>query len=76
VADDMDRAQAANEAHQSDSILDHFRRGIRNSMYAAELNCEECGKEIPEARRKAMPGCTRCVPCQTDFELHEHWRAL
>lgn len=27
-------------------------------------HCEECGKQIPEARRKAMPGVRLCVPCQ------------
>lgn len=75
MADEMDRVQAANEAHQSDAILRHYRRGIRNSMYAAELNCEDCGEEIPEKRRQAVPGCTRCVKCQEQFELLSHWRA-
>ena len=27
-------------------------------------HCEECGKQIPEARRKAVPGVRLCVPCQ------------
>ncbi len=27
-------------------------------------HCEECGKEIPEARRKAVPGVRMCVDCQ------------
>lgn len=26
--------------------------------------CCECGGEIPEARRKAMPSATRCIDCQ------------
>lgn len=26
--------------------------------------CEECGASIPEARRRAVPGVTRCVDCQ------------
>ena len=30
--------------------------------------CEECGDEIPEARRKAVPGVQLCVFCQ---EKHE-----
>ena len=25
--------------------------------------CTECGDEIPEARRKALPGITKCVEC-------------
>jgi phage/conjugal plasmid C-4 type zinc finger TraR family protein len=35
------------------------------------LNCEECGDEIPEARRLAVRGCTMCVFCQ---ELSERRR--
>lgn len=30
--------------------------------------CEDCGDDIPEARRTAQPGVTRCIHCQ---ELHE-----
>lgn len=26
--------------------------------------CEDCDAEIPEARRKAVPGVRLCVPCQ------------
>jgi phage/conjugal plasmid C-4 type zinc finger TraR family protein len=28
-------------------------------------DCEECGEDIPEARRKALPGVRTCVPCQS-----------
>jgi phage/conjugal plasmid C-4 type zinc finger TraR family protein len=27
-------------------------------------HCAECGNEIPEARRIAIPGVRLCVPCQ------------
>jgi phage/conjugal plasmid C-4 type zinc finger TraR family protein len=30
--------------------------------------CEECGEEIPEARRLAQRGVTRCIYCQELFE--------
>ncbi len=30
--------------------------------------CEECGEEIPEQRRIAAKGCTRCVRCQHLWE--------
>ena len=26
--------------------------------------CMDCGEPIPKARRDALPGVTRCVPCQ------------
>ena len=32
------------------------------------MHCEECDADIPEARRKAMPGVRLCVPCQ---EAHD-----
>lgn len=28
--------------------------------------CENCGEEIPEARRKAQPASRTCIPCQSD----------
>lgn len=36
--------------------------------------CEECGASIPEERRKAYRGCTRCVSCQTAFERPRNGR--
>jgi len=30
--------------------------------------CKECGDEIPEARRKAVPGIQYCVYCQELLE--------
>ncbi|KPF68316.1 hypothetical protein IP69_11660 [Bosea sp. AAP35] len=34
-----------------------------------EIHCQECGGEIPEARREAMPGARLCVDCQSG---HDH----
>lgn len=31
--------------------------------------CVDCDCDIPEARQNAYPGVTRCVPCQTTFDL-------
>ena len=30
--------------------------------------CEECGEDIPEARRKLVPGVQLCVYCQSKLE--------
>lgn len=30
--------------------------------------CEECGENIPMARRLAMPGVHHCIACQSAFE--------
>lgn len=29
-------------------------------------HCEECGADIPEARRQAVPGVRLCVTCQAE----------
>ena len=31
-----------------------------------ETHCVECGEEIPERRRLALPGARTCVACQAD----------
>jgi phage/conjugal plasmid C-4 type zinc finger TraR family protein len=38
------------------------------------LHCEACGAEIPEARRKAVPGVHLCIMCQrTEDERQTHF---
>jgi phage/conjugal plasmid C-4 type zinc finger TraR family protein len=36
----------------------------------AAQECEECGDEIPEARRRALPGARTCVPCQSERDAN------
>jgi phage/conjugal plasmid C-4 type zinc finger TraR family protein len=38
--------------------------------------CEDCGEEIPEARRRAVPGVRRCVACQQELDAEEVARSL
>lgn len=43
------------------------QRGIeRRERYVGEsaLECVDCGVEIPEGRRKAVPGCQLCADCK------------
>lgn len=69
----MDEADLAQES--IDFHLAHKLRQVQWGMNSplppfakgGEL-CEGCGEEIPDARRKAVPGCTRCVSCQTEAE--------
>jgi len=72
--DDMDLCQQHNQELIDDALKAHGRgRPHHNSL----THCEECEEPIPEARRQAVPGCTRCVSCQEDHEqIHNHWRAL
>lgn len=30
--------------------------------------CDECGEQIPPARREAVPGCRLCIDCQREVE--------
>jgi phage/conjugal plasmid C-4 type zinc finger TraR family protein len=52
-----------------DSIKDEVMRA-RASMPSGEgrTHCVDCGEEIPEARRRAMPGALTCVPCQSSHD--------
>ena len=54
-----------------DAVLDQIQDTVNDEIHRARRNvpqgesllyCEECGEEIPEARRKAMPG-VRCWDC-------------
>lgn len=49
-----------------DSISDAVRLA-RSRLPAGEgeIHCQECGEEIPAARRRAMPGARTCVDCQS-----------
>jgi phage/conjugal plasmid C-4 type zinc finger TraR family protein len=33
--------------------------------------CKECGNEIPEARRIAIPGVLLCIECQAELETQQ-----
>lgn len=35
-------------------------------------HCVECGEPIPEARRRAVPGVSRCVACQQEKDAEQH----
>jgi phage/conjugal plasmid C-4 type zinc finger TraR family protein len=69
VPDDLDRAQAINEQLLADALDAHQRRRPRIDPAAfAPTECEDCGEPISEKRMQAMPGCIRCIDCQTNHE--------
>lgn len=55
---------------QIDASVDDAVKRARSRLPSGDsLNrCEECDAEIPEARRKAIPGVRLCVQCQTSFD--------
>jgi phage/conjugal plasmid C-4 type zinc finger TraR family protein len=59
VADFCDEANEITEAHIEKSLA---KRVVYKGV--SEEFCLECGTDIPEARRVAIPGCKFCVDCQ------------
>lgn len=55
-----------------DSINDEVAR-VRRGVSDGEslLCCEECGAEIPEARRQAIPGARLCIFCQEEADKEQ-----
>ena len=37
----------------------------------SSIHCEECASLIPEARRKALPGVSLCIGCQSELEKNQ-----
>ncbi|ANC00644.1 conjugal transfer protein TraR [Pseudomonas putida] len=61
----FDRAQALEQRQRDQAIA--AARGRGPATGPSLTHCDDCGDEIPEARR-ALGGMTRCVPCQSTFE--------
>jgi phage/conjugal plasmid C-4 type zinc finger TraR family protein len=60
----------AHEGAVLDQIHDTITGGVQNARARlpqgpSALECVECGEEIPEKRRNALPGVTACIGCQT-----------
>lgn len=71
MADIIDNASTLEDLHREAALSMHRL----NHSAVSETHCEECGEELPEARRKAYPGCTMCVECQSNMELRKKiWR--
>ena len=65
MADECDIAQDMQELHLKIAI-DNARG--RRTCGDSQDYCEECGDEIPEARRRAIPGVRLCVSCQEEAD--------
>lgn len=59
-------------AHEG-AVLEQIDATIKDAVARARSNqiagpglveCAECGSDIPEGRRRAIPGVRYCVPCQ------------
>ncbi len=75
MPDVADIAQEISERLLEYALGERFRRSrLRSASTSTE--CIDCDEEIPVDRRRAMPGCSRCITCQEEFELLSHGRFL
>ena len=58
------------EALHAMVLVDNFVELVRSQIPTGEsaLECQECGYDIPQARRQAQPGCRFCVECQVNHD--------
>jgi phage/conjugal plasmid C-4 type zinc finger TraR family protein len=55
--------------HNNMNAIANVRRQLEKQAAQPSLEeCEECGDEIPLARRLAIPGCKLCVFCKEKQE--------
>lgn len=67
MSDDVDRAQAREEEFRQDALAERARR-TQPAAGDSALCCVQCGQEIPDGRRQAVPGVQLCIECQRDEE--------
>jgi phage/conjugal plasmid C-4 type zinc finger TraR family protein len=63
---------------QIDASIEDALASVRARLPQGESlkYCEECGEQIPLARRKAVPGVRLCIACQTEADEHSQTHAL
>lgn len=68
MADEADLAGDLIDGEMESILAARRREAERQAARGTAITCEECGDDIPEARRKKNPGVRTCVPCQTRLE--------
>ncbi|WP_292987955.1 TraR/DksA family transcriptional regulator [Pantoea sp.] len=73
MADSMDLVQQR--------VQEELARNLANATHrpagASEFFCLTCGEEIPEQRRRALPGVSLCVTCKQISELKSlHYKGV
>lgn len=65
MADSMDLVQQRVE----EELARNLANAKQHPAGASEFFCLSCDAEIPEARRRALPGVSLCVTCKSIGEL-------
>lgn len=60
MADNADIAGEAIEHRLQGALANRLSLRVPN----LDPECEDCGQEIPQARREAAPWATTCIECQ------------
>lgn len=57
---------------QIDASIEDALKDVRGRMPKGQSlkYCAECGVEIPQARRAAVPGVRLCIACQAEADKH------
>ena len=64
--DDADRASILQRL-EIEAGITRVHREVRFRQGGERVTCR-CGNPIPEARRRARPGCETCIDCQRERE--------
>lgn len=72
TAEIIDQANELVEQNINHAIQAHR---INRDAVSAE-HCIECGEDIPDPRRIAVPGCQTCAECQGVIELKNKQRGM
>ncbi|RCV91551.1 DksA/TraR family C4-type zinc finger protein [Billgrantia montanilacus] len=61
------------EQEQIESTVEDALQRVRSQLPTGESrkHCEECGDEIPQARREAIKGVRLCIACQNERDKQQ-----
>lgn len=75
----------ANGWAQDGAVQEQIEDSLKDAVMAARArlpsgesatDCDECGEDIPQARREALPGVRTCVACQSQRDASVRHSAI
>ena len=64
MTDQFDRASEIEQMDRDAALRRQASAREQAALIPAAIDCRDCGDEIPQARRSAVPGVQFCVDCQ------------